>query len=518
MYRESEDSRKTLGDIDVVYQNGVYHLFHLVLPNHDYIAHAVSNDCIRWRRVENALFIGHPGAWDDLMLWTVHVSRHPSQPGRWRMFYTGLSRREQGSIQRIGLAESDDLFTWKKSPVNWTDRRSKLPYDLPARPPQPSFAYDQHSCFPLEAQSPHYESSLDQGRHWISWRDPFYFRDADTGYLFCAGRVADGPIVRRGCVATMEESKENCFRVAAPLHHPGMYDDIEVPNLLKINGRYYLIGSIREDAKVRYWYADKLGNSWCSPSDNVLIGSGNYAGRVTDDDSGFLFWSFFSRDAQRATQNLMPPPKRICANSAGGIELRTYEGFDKLIIAKVQFSKFCPLIKTEEQKECVANEEQITLRSNNHFQIFAIQEHLSCFRFQTQLRIGSTGKCGLCFRLDDETRDGYYLSLDLHKGVAQLRLWGTNRSVQGEKMMHFSTLQNGYWVVNRSEPTAISLIAHGSYIELSVDNRVILSLADQTFSAGALGVYLESASVELFNPTLEKLESPVQSDEHLAVG
>ncbi len=52
MYIESDGSRKSLGDVDVLYHEGIYHLFHLVLPNHDYIAHAISRDGLFWIRVE----------------------------------------------------------------------------------------------------------------------------------------------------------------------------------------------------------------------------------------------------------------------------------------------------------------------------------------------------------------------------------------------------------------------------------------------------------------------------------
>ena len=33
-----------IGDVDVIKVGGTYHLFHLVLPHHAYIAHAVSDD------------------------------------------------------------------------------------------------------------------------------------------------------------------------------------------------------------------------------------------------------------------------------------------------------------------------------------------------------------------------------------------------------------------------------------------------------------------------------------------
>ena len=103
-----------IGDVDVVKVGGTYHLFHLFLPNHAYIAHAVSDDGLNWTRVRNALFVGDPGEWDDDMLWTMHVSPNPHKPGSCRMFYTGLSRREAGRVQRIGLAVSDDLYSWTK--------------------------------------------------------------------------------------------------------------------------------------------------------------------------------------------------------------------------------------------------------------------------------------------------------------------------------------------------------------------------------------------------------------------
>jgi hypothetical protein len=44
MYSGSGFEASELGDVDVIHAGGLYHLFHLVFPNHDYIAHAVSWD------------------------------------------------------------------------------------------------------------------------------------------------------------------------------------------------------------------------------------------------------------------------------------------------------------------------------------------------------------------------------------------------------------------------------------------------------------------------------------------
>ena len=519
MYAESTGSRKTIGDVDVIFVDGIYHLFHLVLPNHDYIAHAVSNDCFSWRRVENALFLGHPGSWDDSMLWTMHVTPHPFREGAWRMFYTGLSRRDHGLKQRIGLAESDDLYVWKKSPVNWIDGRSALPYDLPGRPQQPPYDFDPDSQFPLGPDGQFYESGIDEGRHWVSWRDPFYYRERDRGFLLTAGRVNDGPVVRRGCVAVTEETSEGHFETRPALHHPGLYDDVEVPNLIKLDGEYYLIGSIREDAKVRYWHTPSIDMPWRSYHDNVLLAAGNYAGRICRDDHGYLLWSFYTPSGlTRTMHNLMPPPKRIVRKPNGQLRVQTFEGFEKRILDSIDSSQVCSL-KQGLESQCVAvRERRFRLTSESSFQAFLFGTDVDCFRFSASLTMIGEGKCGVVFRIDRETHDGYYLSLDLFKGVAQLRAWGSGPDGSGEEMMQFQSLQSGFWDNYERGKADIVLIVHGSYLELSIENRVILSLADQTFDAGGVGLYVEAAEMEVQNVTLERLQSPVQSDEHLTVG
>ncbi|WP_168565602.1 glycoside hydrolase family protein [Crateriforma spongiae] len=519
MYSESAGTRKTLGDVDVLYHDGIYHLFHLVLPNHDFIAHAVSNNCLQWRRVENALFLGDPGGWDDSMLWTIHVTPDPHKPGSWRMFYTGLSRRDQGSKQRIGMAVSDDLYHWTKAPVNWKDRRSPLPYELPGRPPQPPFSYNPDSCFPLDPDPQYYESDVCEGRHWISWRDPFFYQDDEHRWLLAAGRIKDGPVVRRGCVARMEEVAPNQFEARPPLYHPGLYDDVEVPNLIKIDGEYYLIGSLREDAKIRYWHTRDVDAPWRSYADNVLLASGNYAGRVCADDEGYLLFSFFTPGGvDRVTFNLMPPPKRLVRRSTGHLEVRSFERFDEFVDGTIDTTQLQPLdLGRESNVEC-RQSGGLMCECLSGFQGFVLPQNVSCFRLDAELEMLDSGKCGILFRIDRDTRDGYYLSLDLFKGVAQFRSWGSNGEGSGEEMMRFDSLQSGYWQNETPGKAKVRLLAFGSYLEFSIGDKVILSLADKAFSKGAAGFYIESGQLLVDHLHVDKLTPPLQTDEHLANG
>jgi len=527
MFSESKWSRKSIGDVDILFHEGLYHLFHLVLPNHDFIAHAISDNGLNWRRVDNALFIGDPGSWDDLMLWTMHVTPDPHQAGRWRMFYTGLSRRDQGRKQRIGMALSDDLLRWRKAAVNWEDRRGKTDPELvkQARARLASSSstnikanQDADSCFPLEPEAQFYESSLDGERGWVSFRDPFYYRDGNRGWLLTAARVNAGPLIRRGCVGLLEEVLPNHFRPLPPLHAPMLYDDIEVPNLFRIDGDDYLIGSLREDAKIRYWHTTAIGEPWRNYYDNVLLAKGNYAGRVCHDPKGILLWNFYTKDVGSRAENLLPPPKRIERSENGQLRARRFEGIADRVTGALDTGCLHSLKGDRKEAFCRIGDGSLEPVSEAGFQGFVFDQEASCFRMRCRLSLTGIGKCGILCRVDPQSHDGYYLSLDLLKGIAQFRYWGTDVTKSGENMMRFESLQEGFWRATTIQNIEVQLVAFGSYHELSVDGGVILSLADSTFSSGLLGFYVETAKVEVNDLVVHQLNSPTQTDEHLVKG
>lgn len=503
----------------MLWHDGLYHLFHLVLPNHDFIAHAISRDGFNWHRVDNAIFIGHPGGWDDHMLWTVHVSADPHRPGSWRMFYTGLSRRERGEIQRIGMARSDDLLSWRKASDSWLSTGEKRRDGSEGV----SSGFDPQSPFPLEAAAPCYEHSLDEGRAWVSWRDPFYYHENGKGYLLTAARVPDGPVIRRGCVGLLEETEPDCFKLLPPLHRPGQYDDIEVPNLLKIGRYYYLIGSIREDAKIRYWYSESLAGPWRNFYDNVLLPQGNYAARVSQDDVGPLLWNFYTVDSQRRDQeNIMPPPKRLIPKGDGQLRAVSFEGFEQRVQRVDLPEKLLPLQPLVHNRHahwsCDNPRDSVTIESQGGFEGFLLNQQVDCFRFSAVLELEGTGKCGLVFRADPLTSDGYYLSLDLLKGVAQLRAWGVHPGGKLEHAFRFRSLQSGYWRSPGGGPWEISLVALRDYIEFSLDGGVLLTLADTTYESGRIGCYVETARLRISKPTLEHLRTTHDPVHGLAAG
>lgn len=478
MYTGVGFSSSEIGDVDVLWHDGLFHLFHLVLPNHDYIAHAVSEDGLSWRRVQNALFIADPGHWDDDMLWTMHVSRDPA--GGWRMFYTGLSLAEQGRVQRIGAARSPDLYTWTRT----------------------------EGGYPLELEDPVYERSVDEGRHWVSFRDPFLAEHAGRRYLLAAARVSHGPVVRRGCVSLAEEVAPDTFEFGPPLYHPARYDDVEVPGVFEAGGRFYLIGSIREDVKVHYWYADDFFGPYRNWSDNVLLPQGNYAARIATDprDGSLLVWNFYTYpDGELAGDRLLPPPKQVEVDETGRLALKSFSGFDTRVAAVADESQLTPLEPLFGYAD--VSEEDLRpprIASESGFEAFLVRGTHADYRLSGVIEPESDGKFGFVMHLQEDG-DGYYISIDPLKGVTQIRYWGVNDAGWFDKAFRYHQLQ----VVNQipqEGPIPFCLISYGTYIELSLYGRVALTLVDGRSREGRVGFYLESCHLRVADLHLETLK------------
>jgi beta-fructofuranosidase len=482
MYASHGFLRSDIGDVDVVWDGERFHLFHLVLPNHDFIAHAVSEDGLMWKRVPNALFVGDPGAWDDDMLWTMSVTRDPWQEGRWRMFYTGLSRREWGRVQRVGLAVSDDLYKWEK--VN--------------------------QDYPVAAQGPHYEHDPMKGRKWVSFRDPFYFQEGDERLLLVSARVDAGPLIRRGCVAALREVEPNRFKPLPPLHRPNLYDDIEVPNLIRIAGRYFLLGSIREDVKVHYWYSDRLEGPYENFFDNVLLPSGNYAARVCRTDDRLLLFNFFQKDEDDGVRKrMLPPPKEMAMDETGRLRLTTFRQFDREVVGVMTHRDVGTLdtLFHNATASVQHDADDMHLAARSGYEAFLLPGEQDHCRVRCRLELEGQGKCGLVLRLDDQA-NGYYLSLDLIKGIAQIRAWGEREGGITESAFQYMQLQAAHFLTDGQGPWDLEVVLYGQYIECTINRYVVLTLADDTYGKGRAGFYVESAKLRVSELRVDQLRSP----------
>jgi beta-fructofuranosidase len=199
-----------------------YHLFFLKAPRaledaglrHTAatIGHASSLDLVDWDVHADAL-LPDAKSWDDVALWTGSAVR--GADGTWRMYYTALSSDPGHGVkdQRIGLAESDDLATWRRV----GDR-------------------------PLVAPDPRWYRTID-GTHSETWRDPFVFADPDGDgwHMLITARHPDAPRLSDGVLAHARSADLTTWELQPPLTEPAGFGQIEVPQVRVVDGRHVLV-------------------------------------------------------------------------------------------------------------------------------------------------------------------------------------------------------------------------------------------------------------------------------------
>lgn len=293
------------------------HVFYLHAPRvlgdpelrhqHARIGHAISRDLRTWEVQPVPFGAGEPGAFDDLATWTGSVHTHA---GRWYLFYTGISTRDEGAVQRFGLATSQDLTHWHKlGPV-------------------------------LEADQRWYEK-LDQGVSAEAWRDPWVFRDVDTGlfHMLLAARVNHGPIDGRGVIGHAWSRDLYAWEAGPPLSEPGEFSQLEVPQLVHLGGVWRILfcahardhsaarlarAGVMAETGTHYLVSTEKFGRYALDRDSFLLGDPvgrYYAGRLLRHRGKWYFvaWRQFDEHGHFAGELSDPMPVTVSADGAPAV-------------------------------------------------------------------------------------------------------------------------------------------------------------------------------------------------------
>lgn len=206
-----------------------YHLFFLKASRHEdgmssrhtsaVVGHATSPDLVAWTEQPDALG-PREGSWDDLALWTGSVVR--DDDGRWRMFYTAISRGGGLKDQRLGQAVSDDLVSWQRL-----------------------------GSAPLVTVDPRwYKTAVDDDTVSETWRDPLVLPDPEGAgwHMLVCARAVDGARNDDGVLAHARSSDLASWTTYEPLTRPGAgFGQLEVAQVKEIDGRWVLVFTCHPD-------------------------------------------------------------------------------------------------------------------------------------------------------------------------------------------------------------------------------------------------------------------------------
>jgi len=180
--------------------------------------HAVSTDLTNWTLLPDPLPRSAPGSWDDLATWTGSITRAGDT---WYLLYTGVSTRDAGLVQRIGLATSRDLIRWER-----------------------------HGDQPVIEADPAWYELLDLDMwHDQAWRDPWVVRDpAGNGYhALITARRRSGPPDARGVIGHAVSDDLQIWEVQPPFPSPAGFGQMEVPQVIEAGDSALLVFSMIGD-------------------------------------------------------------------------------------------------------------------------------------------------------------------------------------------------------------------------------------------------------------------------------
>lgn len=233
------------------------------------IGHATSTNLVDWVEHADALIPDDSPAFDDLATWTGSIVQE--EAGRWRMFYTAVSRSEGGVQQRISSVVSDDLYTWHREPG-----RQVLEPD------------------------PRWYETIDT-RIWPdqAWRDPWVFRHGSSWHMLITARSSEGPAEERGVIGHATSDDLIHWTVGPPVSQPGAgFGHIEVVQTAVVDGRpvgvFSCLGSELSDSRRE---SDPVGGVWAFPAESLagpfdvanayrITDERDYVGRLIQDRDG----------------------------------------------------------------------------------------------------------------------------------------------------------------------------------------------------------------------------------------
>lgn len=480
-----------LGDIEVIAHEGVLHAFYLCIRSHDRVGHLTSEDALVWEEQTTALHTGRPGDFDDDQIWTMGVFAFD---GQFFMLYTGLSLRERGKIQRIGLATSTDLFHWEKYPAN-----------------------------PLIEADPRFYDAYVDAKHRIDWRDPFVLEHNGILHGILSARLNHGPSNRRGAAAHVTSRDGYSWKVREPLYCPETCFDFETPALAKVKGRFYLTGIAGRNAENQptapsiYRVSESIDGPYRRISHGTMLPGDNQVFKPVEWKGKTLYFHNLRGVADwegggNAAVTSLAPPKIADADPDGALVLRPYNDWSTVANGSlVELESPNP----QEDGESIhgvwtATSDAMCSSGSFGYEVFFLHGNWDHLIFEATVATGICGESGILVRSDESADEATFVTLDPISRKVEL---STVSSVYKTPSAGITYRWRGRrivqdWLCSRAWGSVVHIRAvfYGPYVEVSIDDCVALSAVSQARPSGRIGFFSEDAAMRVMSCRIESLQ------------
>ncbi|TXK84467.1 hypothetical protein [Paenibacillus sp. N3.4] len=230
----------------------------------DSIGHAISTNLVDWEELPNVLEPGEPGSLEDLTLYTGCTFENE---GKYYLYYTMRSSTDNGLTQRIGVAFSDDLYSWSKYEGN-----------------------------PVIVPDPRWYNGIDNPAQWgiVDCRDLVVVSSPydDGFYGFYAARIPSEETPEGAVIACVYSRDLLTWEHRPPAFAPGKYAIVEVPDVFWMDGKWYMTCLLNNMCGNRnqfpgqpeltmgtiYAVSDRIEGPYVEQEDNILLASRGFNG------------------------------------------------------------------------------------------------------------------------------------------------------------------------------------------------------------------------------------------------
>ena len=474
------------------------HCIHLQLPRkgcerpareYGALAHAVSPDLVHWREAGMALYPGEPGSYDDRELWTGCVVE---DQGTLYMYYTARSSRENGQVNRIGLATSTDGYTWVRHPEN------------PILTPDDRwYAGEKHQI-----------ELYGHGHPIMDCRDMCVVKDPNgDGWwgFFAARRHADTNA--DSSVIGLAHSKDLVhWEQYPPCFMPKYLGCVEVPDVFSLDGKWYMIcltgncyghrGCVSDPLLTRatvYAVSDNI----CGPyvmmeDDNVLLGSvvqqGYSAKTVLWNGVRTLFYT--QSEGVQFPHGSLSRPQQVRADAKGHLRLCWHPACDSLYIPETPGKFMDPRDGRWGSLGAWRMEDNgVQGGCDGDWAVLPWEKPFEDGYIACEIELQTARSAGICLRMPGE---------DIMSGGVAVLLDAKQNQLVLTKIREFPNLEARTFPIERNRRYRLKVVVTGYVFNVYIDDVLWIQCYEPCARTGHAALFVEHGTAFFANLNLQK--------------